>query len=148
LDSNTKKWWEIIFKLVNDFEENNIKYSFDASTSLFVHGINGFEMDDLDIMIQWDQFETVHQMFKKYSPSPTNHKRGFWHFRFYIDDREVHIMSSEQIKDLEEDPERVNVDKDDKKIWSKSIHFYRRYTNDYYLQKLIDDFIVKTKLEN
>jgi len=42
----------------------HIPYSIDASSSLFVHGIEDFETDDLDIMIQWDHFETAHHLLQ------------------------------------------------------------------------------------
>ncbi|WP_164669835.1 hypothetical protein [Virgibacillus doumboii] len=144
MEPNPKKWWEIIFKLVNELKENNIIYSFDASTALFVNGIDSFDMEDLDIMIQWDCYEGAYEMFKKYSPTPASQKGGFWHFRFYVDGMEIHLMSSEEINNLQEDPERRCIEKEGVKIWSKSIYFYRRYTNDFFLKKLIDDYIKKT----
>lgn len=145
MEPKSKNWWGIILKLVNELEDNNIIYSFDASTALFVNGIDTFEMEDLDIMIQWDCYESVHEIFEKYSPTSISLKGGFCHFRFYIDNMEIHMMSSEQINNLKKDPERICIEKDGVKIWSKSIHFYRRYTNDTYLQKLIDDYIKKTR---
>ena len=138
-----EKWWELIYKLVEDLDRYNIAYSFDASTSLFVHGIDAFEMEDLDIMIQWNHYKSSHEIFEKYKPTPISQKGGFWHFRFYIDDLEVHLMSSDQICHLQEDPEHVCIEKDGVEIWSKSIQFYRRYTTDTYLQKLIDDYLDK-----
>lgn len=138
----SNKWWELVFRVVKELDEGNIPYSFDASTSLFVHGIEDFEMDDLDIMIQWDYFETAHKLLQKYNPSPIN-KGGFWQFNFYVDGMEVHIMSSELITCLEKDEERVAIEKDNITVWSKSIQFYRRHTKNSRLIELIDDFLKK-----
>lgn len=136
----SNKWWELIFTIVQVLEENRVPYSFDASTSLFVHGIEDFEMDDLDIMIQWDYFEVVHKLFQKNDPSPIN-KGGFWQFNFFVDGLEVHMMSSEQINNLAVDDERVLIKKGNTPIWSKSIQFYRRHTTDSHLAGLIDNFL-------
>ncbi|WEG11698.1 hypothetical protein PU629_16320 [Pullulanibacillus sp. KACC 23026] len=143
--TKSNQWWKIIFGLVNELDENNITYSFDASTSLFVNGIDNFDMEDLDIMIQWDCYEIAFRVFGKYSPTSISQKNGFYHFRFYINDLEIHLMSSDQINYLNKDPDRVCIQKDGVKIWSKSIHFYRRYTNNPYLKKVIDEYIHKTK---
>jgi hypothetical protein len=136
----SNKWWELVFRVVQDLDEGNVPYSFDASTSLFVHGIEDFEIDDLDIMIQWNYFEIAHKLFQKYNPSPIN-KGGFWQFNFFVDGMEVHILSSEQITCLEKDRERTAIQKENRTIWSKSILFYRRYTKNPYLIELIDDFL-------
>ncbi|SFE09225.1 hypothetical protein SAMN05216378_2291 [Paenibacillus catalpae] len=53
-NEQSNKWWKLVFSVINVFDEGKIPYSFDASTSLFVHGIEDFDMDDLDIMIQWN----------------------------------------------------------------------------------------------
>lgn len=140
----SNKWWELVFRVVQDLDEGSVPYSFDASTSLFVHGIVDFEMDDLDIMIQWDYFETAHKLFQKYDPSPIN-KGGFWQFNFFVEGMEVHIMSSEQITCLGEDKERIKIQKDNRTLWSKSIHFYRRHTKNPHLIELIDDFLKAMK---
>ena len=44
-----KEQWRVIKKLAYLFEINNIHYHYDASTTVFVHGIE-FEMDDIDIV--------------------------------------------------------------------------------------------------
>jgi hypothetical protein len=97
-------------------------------------------MDDLDIMVQWDYFEAIHRLFQKYDASPIN-KGGFWQFNFFIDGLEVHIMSAEFMTCLEKNRERVAIEKGNKTIWSKSVHFYRRHTTDTYLAGLIDKFL-------
>jgi hypothetical protein len=139
----SNKWWEIVFKVTQDLDEGKVPYSFDASTSLFVHGIEDFEMDDLDIMVQWDYFEVAYKLFQQYNPSPIN-KGGFWQFNFFIDGLEVHIMSSEHITNLKSDNERVAIRKENRIIWSKSILFYRRHTTNLSLITLIDTFYNQT----
>lgn len=119
-------WWKVIYKIADELEKEGIPYSFDASTSLFVHGIE-FEMDDVDIMVQWDNFERAYSLFQKYGASSIA-EGAFSHYYFFIDDLKIHIMSSERIINLSNDQERVKIEKDGYVLWSKCIDFYRRHS--------------------
>ena len=133
-------WWKVIFQMADELNKEAVAYSFDASTSLFVHGIE-FDMDDVDIMIEWDYFSKVHNLFEEYKPCGI--KEGvFSHFHFFIDGLKVHIMSSPSISDLKNDSERVKIEKDGHVMWSKCVQFYRRHiTSDNPLEALIDDYL-------
>jgi hypothetical protein len=135
-------WWKVIYKVADELEKEGIPYSFDGSTSLFVHGIE-FEMDDVDVMVQWDNFQKSYSIFRKYRPSLIE-EGTFSHFHFFIDNLKVHIMSSESIIDLSNDSERVKIEKDGHVLWSKCIDFYRRHIpSDHPLAVLIYAFIEK-----
>ena len=45
-------WERLIVKIAGAFDEASIPYHLDASTALYVQGID-FEMDDLDITVKW-----------------------------------------------------------------------------------------------
>jgi hypothetical protein len=125
-------------------DTNGIIYSYDASTSLFVHGID-IDMDDLDIMIQWDYFHKSHEFFSEYSPTEII-TEGFVQYHFFINGLKVHILGSPQITNLSEDPERVKILRDNKEYWSKSIFFYRKFLDDEEpYAVLIDEFVRKNK---
>ena len=119
------QWWRVIFRVSETLERAGIPYSFDASTSVFVHGIP-FDMDDADVMVQWSDHEASRAAFRSCSPTPIA-AGEFSHFRFRIDDHEVHILSSERIVDLSKDAERVRIVRDGRTLWSKDVHFYRRH---------------------
>jgi hypothetical protein len=134
-----EQWWSLIKQIAAELEEQKIPYHFDASTSLFVHGID-FDMDDIDILIQWDCFEKVHGYFEKYAASEIQ-AGSFSHFFFMVDKMKVHILSSERCTNIKQDNERVTIHKDDQVLWSKSIAFYRRHhSDDHPLAALIDEF--------
>lgn len=137
-----RKWWELIKQLAHELSVEKIIYHFDASTSLFVHGID-FDMDDIDIVIQWNYFEKAHDYFEKYGASLIE-TANFSQFFFMIDNMKVHILSSIRCTNLEEDSERVMIHKDDEILWSKSVGFYRRnHPDDHPLAALIDQFLAK-----
>lgn len=51
--------WKVICYLAKLFESNNIAYQFDASTFVFIHGIE-FDMDDIDVIILKQYKNTVY----------------------------------------------------------------------------------------
>lgn len=141
-ERSISSWWKVIYKMADELAKEGVPYSFDGSTSLFVHGIQ-FEMDDVDIMVQWDNFQRAHSIFQKYGASPIE-EGCFLHFHFFIDSLKIHIMSSEEIQNLSNHQERVKLEKDGLVLWFKCIDFYRRHiSSDHPLAGLIDEFIEK-----
>jgi environmental stress-induced protein Ves len=139
-----EQWWTLIKQIAIELEEQKIPYHFDASTSVFVHGID-FDMDDIDILIQWDCFEKAHEYFKKYGATAIQNS-SFSQFFFMVDNMKVHILSSERCTNLEDDNERVIIHKDNQILWSKSVSFYRRHhSDDHPLAALIDEFLRKER---
>lgn len=137
-----EKWWTLIKQLARELSTEEITYHFDGSTSLFVHGID-FDMDDIDIVIQWNCFKKAHDYFKTYGASNIQ-TSSFSQFFFTINNMKVHFLSSEMCVNLKEDSERAIVKKDNEILWSKSVKFYRRYHADEHpLSVLIDEFLGK-----
>jgi len=93
----------VIYRVADELEKAGISYSFDASTSLFVHGIE-FDMDDVDVTVEWNCLADAHTVFLKYGAAAVV-ETAFSHFHFFMDKRRVHILSSERITDLGRDPE-------------------------------------------
>lgn len=139
-------WWELIYIIADELQNQEIIYSFDSSTALFVHGIE-FDMDDIDITVQWDNLEKTHQLFQKYGASQII-KTNFSEFHFSINSFKVHVISSEKILDLTVDPERVCIRREGHFMCSKTLQFYRkRITLDHPLADLIDVFMEKNNLQ-
>jgi hypothetical protein len=139
-------WWELIYIIADDLLKEGITYSFDASTALFVHGIE-FDMDDIDITVQWDCFEKLHQHFQKYGTSQII-KTNYSEFHFTINSFRVHVISSEEIVDLASDPERIKLEVEGHLLWSKTLQFYRRRISlDHPLADLIDVFLERKNLQ-
>ncbi|MCG7409654.1 hypothetical protein MH117_19805 [Paenibacillus sp. ACRRX] len=138
-------WWDLIKIISKELDINDISYSYDASTSLFVHGME-IDMDDLDIMVQWDCFTKSYDLFQKYQPSDISY-HSFVHYHFYINGLKVHILGSEQIDNLAEDLERVRlITTQGDVIWSKSLFFYRRHlVTDHPMVQDIDAWIENNK---
>lgn len=136
-------WWELIYILADELVQQEIVYNFDDETILFVHGIE-FDMDDIDITVQWDCFERVHQFCQKYQASEIQ-KTNFWEFHFAIGGLTVHMITSTFLNQLEEDTDRVMIEREGHTLWSKSLLFYRKHlTPDHpyvELADLIDLFI-------
>lgn len=121
--------WRAIIQIAETLNAKGIPYHFDASTALFVHGID-IEMDDVDISIQWDTFQAVHKLLSKYGPTPIFYKAGWHQFHVDIDEVDVHVLSSENMTDLVSQSERVRLIRGSTVFWSKAVEFYRRHLKD------------------
>lgn len=136
-------WWELIYILADELGKEKIVYSFDDETILFVHGLE-FDMDNIDITVQWDCFKKVHDYFSKYNTSEII-QTNFSEFHFVISGFKVYVISSASLNNLEEDQDRIIIDREGHILWSKSLTFYRKHlTLDHPyadLMDLIDLFI-------
>lgn len=143
MDKNLKqRYWNLIIELADKLNELQIPYHFDASTSLFVHGID-FDMDDIDIMVEWNSFEKSHEYFMDYGAEPVM-ITTFFQFYVTMDGLPIHFLSSPRALNFSNDAERVQIIKEKHVIWSKSIEFYRRnHSDDHPLAGLIDDYLKK-----
>lgn len=131
-------WWELIYIIADELKDQKIIYSFNASTSLFVHEIE-FNIDDIDITVQWNCFEKAHKCFQKYGASPII-EGNFSEFHFIINCFKVHIISSKRIIDLSIDKERVRLEREDHILWPKTLQSCRCHLNIDNPSDLIDVF--------
>lgn len=136
-------WWELIYILADELKTEKIIYSFDDETILFVHGIE-FDMDDIDITVQWSDFNRTYNLFQKYNSSEII-ETNFYEFHFIIGGLKVHVISSPTINDLQEDSDRIVLEREDHILWSKTLMFYRKHLTPEHpfveLADLIDLFI-------
>lgn len=132
-------WEKVIIEVVNTLDNAKIEYHIDASSSLYVHGID-FDMDDLDITVKWGDIEKSYQGFKKYSPTKldVNYPPSF---KFEVDGNEVHIMSYESPTGLGEPNDRLKIQVNNCDVWSKTIDFYERHMrHDHPLKQAVINF--------
>ena len=133
--------WRVIVKIANKLNLARIPYHFDASTILFVHGIE-IEMDDVDISIQWDRFEIAHSLFGDYHATPIIEKDSWHQFRAIIDGIDLHFLSAKGMMDLKTHSERERLFIKETVLWSKSVAFYRRHMdNDHRWIAKVDQFL-------
>lgn len=127
MDSKILKQWNIIKELAKLFQENDTRYHFDGSTSVFVHGIH-FDMDDIDIVFPFDSINETRELFKEYDPSEVRYVKniGLKHFCLYIRDEKIHCLFYECSFD-DFSKEEVKLVKDYQVIWAKSLNFYLRH---------------------
>ena len=64
-------WGKVILQVVKTLDNENVEYHIDASSSLYVHGVD-FDMDDLDITVKWGEIEKNYQVFEKNTPTKLN----------------------------------------------------------------------------
>lgn len=118
---------EMIKNLARMFDENNIRYHFDGSTSLFIHGME-IEMDDIDICFPNGSEHAVRKLFLDYNPTSIKEETdyGFKHFKFYLDGEKIHcLFYSGTYEEFETEESVINID--NQKIIYKSIEFYLRH---------------------
>ncbi|WP_102398755.1 hypothetical protein [Haloimpatiens massiliensis] len=144
-----KNQWSVIKSLASIFEQNNIKYHYDASTSVFVHGIE-FEMDDIDIVFMWHEENHLKEVFKGYGVTKTEYIQeiGLKYFWMEIDGQKIHCLlyksdnSNLTEKEFNKNAEAVYVD--GQKIMTQTLEFYLKNCKDKNnLKTKICDFLVK-----
>ncbi len=137
----TDPQWQVILQVAHKLNLAGIPYHFDASTILFVHGIE-IEMDDVDISIQWDEFEVAHDLFADYCATPIIEKDSWHQFRAIIDGVDLHFLSAKGMMDLKTHSEREQLFIKDTVLWSKTVTFYRRHMdNDHPWIARVDQFL-------
>ncbi|BCN30928.1 hypothetical protein [Anaeromicropila herbilytica] len=132
--------WNVICYLAELFEINNIEYQFDASTSVFIHGVE-FIMDDIDVIILRQYKDKVKQLLINYNQ--TDIKISEYEMEYFfaeIQNQKVHFMFPYDKKDCIE--ETRDIIHNGVKVHTKTAEFYRRHIkNDNPLLPLIDSVL-------
>lgn len=118
------EWETVIVKVVTVLDDADIEYHIDASSSLYVQGVD-FNMDDLDITVKWGSINESHQVFEHYHPTELDGSYPV-SFKFKVDEHEVHVMSYESITGIGDSIDRLQVKINNRSVWTKSIHFYEK----------------------
>jgi hypothetical protein len=120
--------WNVICYLAELFESNNIEYQFDASTSVFIHGIE-FVMDDIDVVILKQYKEKVKRLLSKYEQTNIEISNNSMEYFFVqIKNQKVHLMFPYLKTDCID--ETRDISHNGVKIHTKTMEFYRRYIKD------------------
>ena len=129
--------WNTICYLASLFESNSIEYQFDASTSVFIHGID-FIMDDIDVIVLKEYKDKVSQLFLEYEQTDIKvYNNSLEYFFIQMQGQKIHIMFPYGKKDCVE--ETTDIVHNGIKIHTKTIEFYYRHIkNDNPLLPLID----------
>ncbi|EAR10667.1 hypothetical protein [Reinekea blandensis] len=115
-------WTVIIPEICKRIESLGVKYHVDASSSLYVYGLD-FEMDDLDITVEWGKIGLVRQAFLQHQPeaiSGTEPQKFTFVYRQYL----IDVMSYQSESGIGLDSERIQVNFSGHTIWSKTPSFY------------------------
>jgi hypothetical protein len=140
-------WWELIYILTDELNSQNIAYCYDASTSLFVNGID-FEMNDIDILVQWDCFRKSFGYFEKYGAYMIENTQ-INEFKFKINSYIIHVKSEKSISNIEQMKGKLKIERDGYILWSRDPRIYReKISLDHPLADLIDVFFEKTQKKN
>jgi hypothetical protein len=115
-------WSEVIPLVCQRLETAGIRYHADASSSLFVQGLE-FEMDDFDITVDWSSIEQARSLFMEFSPTEITGKSPK-KFEFSVSDFPVDVLAYESETGIGPELERVQVNYSGIKIWSKKPEFY------------------------
>lgn len=124
----------VIKKLANILEESNISYHFDASTSVFIHGID-FEMDDIDIVFMYSEREKVKEVFKDYKMSLSERvcEIGLEYFFIEVEGQQVHCLFYESSQAINQDEFNKDAEVlliEGQKMMVQSLEFYLKYSKD------------------
>ena len=142
--TNTRSdWEEVILLVVLSLEKAGIRYHVDASSSLYVHGVE-FEMEDLDLTVEWGAIHRARELFLAYHPGAVN-GRYPPSFTFSINSKEVHVMSYESVSGVGSAKDRTRVKVAGTEVWSKTIEFYKTHmTVEHKLWKPLNRYLNNT----
>ena len=130
-----KEQWKVIKKLAYSFEAKNIHYHFDASTSVFVHGIE-FEMDDIDIVFMWNEENLLREVLKDYIVSETKYMKdiGLKYFFAEFEGEKIHCLfygdDNSMVTEKEFNSNAVVLNVEGQSIMTQSLDFYLRNSKD------------------
>jgi len=131
-------WERLIVKIAGAFGEASIPYHLDASTALYVQGID-FEMDDLDITVKWGCLDCARKLFIKRAPSPISSTPSP-SFHFDVDGLKVDVLAYESPTGLGDPADRVQISVAGVRVWTKTVDFYRRHMRaDHPLANLVSE---------
>jgi len=116
-------WEKTVHQIASALDNANIQYHVDASSSLYFQGVE-FEMDDLDLTVEWGKINNAHELFSLYSPSIVTLEYPP-SFRFWVNSQEVHIMSYQGGTGIGKPQDRIKVNVGGCEIWCKTIAFYK-----------------------
>lgn len=128
MKSMQRKQWEILAITVSELlEHSQIRYHFDASTALYLHGIE-FEMDDLDVTVEWGRIEDARKVLEiGLNSSPTVESENS--LKFQVEERVLHVMTFQSDTGIGAEEDRILVPIADTRVWSKTVDFIFRHTN-------------------
>lgn len=117
--------WNVICYLAELFESNNIEYQFDASTSVFIHGVE-FAMDDIDVIVLKKYKEKVKRLLSEYEQTNIEITNNLMEYFFVqIKNQKVHLMFPYSKTDCID--ETRDISHNGVKIHTKTMEFYRRH---------------------
>jgi len=130
-----KEQWKVIKRLAYLFETNNIHYHYDASTCVFVHGIE-FEMDDIDIVFMWNEEKILKEILQHYIVCETKYMNeiGLKYFFAEVDGQKIHCLfygdDNTVVTEQEFNSNAVMLSVDGQSIMTQSLEFYLRNSKD------------------
>lgn len=117
--------WNVICYLAKLFEINDIEYQFDASTSVFIHGVE-FIMDDIDVIILKQYKDKVIQLLSDFNQTEIEIIQNSMEYFFAeIENQKVHLMFPYSKQDCTE--ETRDIIHHGVNVHTKTMEFYRRY---------------------
>ena len=118
-------WWRSVLMITGELEAARIAYCLIEEAALAVQGVELPRMPAIDISVQWDLFDDAHGLFQPYGAGPVEEHKGSATFSLTRDGIPIHIVCYRNTV-VETDPDRVSVEREGRRIWAKSLDFYRR----------------------
>ncbi|MFT4417108.1 class I SAM-dependent methyltransferase [Fredinandcohnia humi] len=135
----------LIKVIAAELYEKNIGYHFIESTALIIQGLELDSCNEINVLIQWDQFETTHNMYEEYFP--TEIKKGNSRAEFQLNRAGYSIVFTCLYNiAIKADPYRVLLTIDNTDVWSQSLYTYLFDENSVYKEK-IHCFLLKKQEE-
>ena len=120
-------WTNVITAVSQRLENAGIQYHIDGSASLYVCGLpleNQKDLDDLDIVVNWNQFHSALKIFTAFNPDLKTDSETFKLASFASKQHPIDIMAYPSDSGIGDDKDRCQVTYNGQKLWSKTPEFY------------------------
>ncbi|MFS0864843.1 class I SAM-dependent methyltransferase [Fredinandcohnia sp. 179-A 10B2 NHS] len=102
-----------------ELEEANITYQFIRESALQLQGIEFDTLDRVRVLVQWDQFETLYDMYQPYNPTPISKESDQAEFVINRNGFTIVFKCLFNIA-IKTDPYRIQIEE----LWCQSLYTY------------------------
>ncbi|HEU4965693.1 MAG TPA: methyltransferase domain-containing protein [Bacilli bacterium] len=118
--------WQTVYTLTALLDEEEVDYSLIEEAALLAQGVEIAEEAEVDVLIQWDLFQEMHERLRAYGAGEIVRGKSWDRFACTIDGVAVNVHCNYNTV-VAADPYRVAIEVDDKTLWAKSLHYYLRH---------------------
>ncbi|MCF6139020.1 class I SAM-dependent methyltransferase [Pseudalkalibacillus berkeleyi] len=113
-------YWTTIHNIASTLIQHSIPYQFIDETGLAIQGLD-IEKNEVHVEVQWDQMESVHDIFEPYTPTTIERTNEQGRFTLVMEGTNVVVICRYNTA-LRTDPYRIEVKNEGVDLWCQSLY--------------------------